>query len=1564
MSSGKVKCTCGWSWNKSDSSKKDMYICHECGRDNSNNMKNGGWLDQYADGGTMQEHQENYNDSETSVSEGYEGEGYSMKGRNYSPAWGGQFQNGGPIKPLQKDYKTKGEYNAALKSYNVNLHKYELANNPERLKGESAKDYETRTKYFNFKIRQQQDKDPITKSYLEMKDDQETATNPIAKTIRQVFTAPAHVAYGIYNAANPKDLDKYKSRATKNDEDLDLLNSSLDAASLLIPFDFGMKANPLWKQALIRTAKEVVEDGVFNTAKKANQWLLSNFQGGGSVYPVNYVPQAQNGKLTFLQPTSDKLPEGYVIPYNTPSSERAMSIGGENGEPAYLIPSFKYGKPLADPIAEFRKTKEHLGGPFKTWQEAEEWEKTVRHPAVERKENIMFPQEQFAMGGSIPGTPGFTYARTNDPAPSEGPYAKKTMASAQNGMRVLQPGKKFMNNNTSSFNFTEAQKRIKEALGKKKKVKKDYNINLRETNKVANDAIPTPKKLITTDLNELNVRNKTKAEIAAEEEAYNKAVAAERRAVREKADANPLNKGLGFFDSENQTRQNWEDSTAGLESKFRVSDEPNFFDDWINPLNMIGGMASDLGAAPNQIVQQDSMMPLITAVGVPLLTGGLEGLGAKSNKQFVNNLINPFNTIPGYHSVEKAVGKKLGMKDGGVIKDDRGQWDYPGQVTEIDQSEPGSYIDMGPDPKTGKPITQNVLAISDTGDVKLMMPGGKYKLKGTKVTEYPIAQEGKNIKLKNEEGKVETINTASPEYAKIYKEGQIQVPNAGENNIPMFGGELEEIVVKGKSTPLSKARAEYDKKNGREAFINQKKDEYIKGLGESNWFGIDRTNFPETVLRDINANYDYDRNTNALEKIAKQRGFDLNKRDNWIYNLTPNEREALINSEYSSQLNPNEFSEGLSGLQQIGNTLLPGNPLNFPIAGLTPQEEEEDRNSKISALKVFAPLNMPGNAAANYLKNTNISSYGDFRETPTLGMQRMGNVSPWEAMAFNPLTYQALPALSNIAAKTIVGAKNLPQNISKLSKIAPKVKQFGKDVAGNIGDTYDRLKYLQNVKTDKNGELTELIKGIDDAIYYSASDNNSQIFRIQDAGDLRSSLNSIMYNYEVQLEKIMGPTAAREQITKINDHIMNSPLGKRLDDIVNGIGPKPTTEEFQSLAKAYANSLPKGKTWVKSIKENITKAQKLSIYNKKKDLDILKEFKKSFGKKELPKQPDIYTTQEQETIAAIRELGKYKNVMYWNPSKLLSDPQALVNINKQILKLDDTVVYRLLGVTKQELLQKYKNVVPDLNKTKIDITTNPINVNDLTEIESLAPSINEIKTAAPQGRESLVRKIGRSYAENFGEDSSRGVINYSDPQTAPEGLINSAGTNYDYVKVFDKSGNPVLDVNGQIIEELQSLGKTREQLIKAVRKVEASPKGSNFIGSGSITSPMSLSTDSLPLTLDAGAMMVKKGLIEVNIKSGTNNLNSLGYTTGTPKLAIKDINSKIEELEKLSGKTLPRAKYNPATQQYEVPRIYFTRLKQGGNIRQEQKGLENLDQLTNFTNYNKPQPGGWLNKYN
>ena len=68
----KVKCTCGHSWSKTDSSKKDAYICHICGKDNT--MKDGGWLNKY--------------DKAQNGIEGTMG-GLTDKGFNYNGAWGG-----------------------------------------------------------------------------------------------------------------------------------------------------------------------------------------------------------------------------------------------------------------------------------------------------------------------------------------------------------------------------------------------------------------------------------------------------------------------------------------------------------------------------------------------------------------------------------------------------------------------------------------------------------------------------------------------------------------------------------------------------------------------------------------------------------------------------------------------------------------------------------------------------------------------------------------------------------------------------------------------------------------------------------------------------------------------------------------------------------------------------------------------------------------------------------------------------------------------------------------------------------------------------------------------------------------------------------------------------------------------------------------------------------------------------------------------------------------------------------------------------------------------------------
>ena len=72
------------------------------------------------------------------------------------------------------------------------------------------------------------------------------------------------------------------------------------------------------------------------------------------------------------------------------------------------------------------------------------------------------------------------------------------------------------------------------------------------------------------------------------------------------------------------------------------------------------------------------------------------------------------------------------QKKGGIIKDDMGQWAHPGEITEI-----------GSNQITMKGVSYPVLGISDTGDQQMMYPEQEYKFKGKKVTEYPMAQNGR-----------------------------------------------------------------------------------------------------------------------------------------------------------------------------------------------------------------------------------------------------------------------------------------------------------------------------------------------------------------------------------------------------------------------------------------------------------------------------------------------------------------------------------------------------------------------------------------------------------------------------------------------------------------------------------------------------------------------------------------------------------------------------------------------------------------------------------------------------
>lgn len=80
-------------------------------------------------------------------------------------------------------------------------------------------------------------------------------------------------------------------------------------------------------------------------------------------------------------------------------------------------------------------------------------------------------------------------------------------------------------------------------------------------------------------------------------------------------------------------------------------------------------------------------------------------------------------------------------KNGSVIKDDRGQWAYPGEITEI-----------GSNDITMQGVDYPVLGVSDTGDTQMMYPDQDYKFDGEKVTEYPMAKDGKWLNKYQEGG--------------------------------------------------------------------------------------------------------------------------------------------------------------------------------------------------------------------------------------------------------------------------------------------------------------------------------------------------------------------------------------------------------------------------------------------------------------------------------------------------------------------------------------------------------------------------------------------------------------------------------------------------------------------------------------------------------------------------------------------------------------------------------------------------------------------------------------------
>ena len=120
------------------------------------------------------------------------------------------------------------------------------------------------------------------------------------------------------------------------------------------------------------------------------------------------------------------------------------------------------------------------------------------------------------------------------------------------------------------------------------------------------------------------------------------------------------------------------------------------------------------------------------------------------NEYTIDPLINL--TKPYYNQAEKQFTRQTSQyKNGGVIKDDRGQWDHPGEITEI-----------GSNQITMQGVPYPVLGISDTGDTQMMYPNQEYEFIGDSVTEYPMMKQGGQLTKLDQLSNFTNYNTKQP----------------------------------------------------------------------------------------------------------------------------------------------------------------------------------------------------------------------------------------------------------------------------------------------------------------------------------------------------------------------------------------------------------------------------------------------------------------------------------------------------------------------------------------------------------------------------------------------------------------------------------------------------------------------------------------------------------------------------------------------------------------------------------------------------------------------------------
>jgi hypothetical protein len=391
---GKVNCTCGWSWNKSDSSKKDMYICHQCGRDNSNNMKNGGWLNDY-----------------NNISKAQEGEQISEPPKSqYKRLYGHANEYGvGENKNMRIDPNTGYGY---FPSELSTVQQKEVPDSPWNVsrflfdpfilnasQGIHNKKYDEKVNIIDIP-----GKDVIEEGYL----------LPIGSNRAERYNAAKNDITNYYK----EDLKLTDNEVEKKvDDTMDLIRKMRRTEEMMQRQNETYKNFQNPEEVFKRAVGFYGDDNEINPseAKRAYKMFQKTWRGT----PGKEARQNAREELK-------KAEEAFKL------SKKQMKEGLPKPNPNYVPEDFANGGILKN------------GGWLDNYGTQANYNdsKATASPDMigEGFSNVGRNYSpawggQFQTGGSIPGAVGFTYARTKG-IPSEGPYAKKTLPSAQNGQEM------------------------------------------------------------------------------------------------------------------------------------------------------------------------------------------------------------------------------------------------------------------------------------------------------------------------------------------------------------------------------------------------------------------------------------------------------------------------------------------------------------------------------------------------------------------------------------------------------------------------------------------------------------------------------------------------------------------------------------------------------------------------------------------------------------------------------------------------------------------------------------------------------------------------------------------------------------------------------------------------------------------------------------------------------------------------------------------------------------------------------------------------------------------------